>query len=116
MMEALGIIIAFCAVCGLVAGVTRFFHPTRRELELKIEKLGADMEAKIEKLQSKESCNHFHETQNVRNGSFIHQLDEIKKDMSTQMSTMNEQITGIRSDIAQTTNKILEALINSGKK
>lgn len=109
MGEALGVIIAFCAVCGLLMGVTRIFHPTKKEVEEMIDK-------KVSVLQSKESCNHFHETQNVRNGSFIHQLDEIKKDMSSQMSTMNEQITGIRADIANTTTRILEALIGNNKK
>lgn len=89
-MEYLIGIGAFLVVCGALFTVVRVIHPTRNEM--------------YDKCQSKEGCALHHAAQTVRNDSFIHQLNEIKKDMKEEMVSM-------RADVNTTMNKVLEALL-----
>ena len=88
-------VLAFCALCGILFGVVRIVHPTRKEFKDEMDKQREDF---FKHLQTKESCNLYHATQDVRNNSFTNTMIEIKDEIREIRKDIKEAIIHLKGN------------------
>lgn len=81
----------FIGIVGAVFGITNFFYPTKSQMHKAIDE-------KVVLCQTKVSCDQFHKAQDERNGGFLHQIEEMKREIREDIREKNMEV---RTDIRE---------------
>ena len=81
----------FIGIVGAVFAITNFFYPTKSEMQKVIDE-------KVVLCQTKVGCEQFHKVQDERNMGFLHQIEEMKKEIREDIREKNMEV---RTDIRE---------------